>query len=187
MSTASSTSRQRSDSTHCQICFELYNTPKLLRCGHLVCKECLLSLVNKDGLRTICPFCRRSVVYGSGDRDDWTSWVNQLPTDLSMQTLVECQRVLYRTPLCSICEGDISAHTYCLTCAELFCQICTKVHQKQRATMRHEVKVISEITADQLKASRVLCEDHLKVSVKIILETNINFNNLGKIWSWTKI
>lgn len=44
----------------CAICLEAYDEPKVLRCQHTYCKNCLEKLVNKSGLghKVTCPECR---------------------------------------------------------------------------------------------------------------------------------
>eukprot|EP01100_Stratorugosa_tubuloviscum_P000439 TRINITY_DN10_c0_g1_i4.p1 TRINITY_DN10_c0_g1~~TRINITY_DN10_c0_g1_i4.p1 ORF type:complete len:391 (-),score=118.12 TRINITY_DN10_c0_g1_i4:55-1227(-) len=44
------------DSENCSICFESYEDPRILNCGHSFCFNCLRSIHN--GLRVQCPICR---------------------------------------------------------------------------------------------------------------------------------
>ena len=149
--------------TVCQVCSKHFDTPKLLPCGHVMCRNCVLSLLTRDGHNTLCPFCRRSLVQPAASATDhWSSWVNELPTDVSMVIMVEKERVLHGQPMCCVCD-DEHASTYCTTCGQLFCGACTRLHTKQRATRDHTVKTLAEVTADQLGNNSVLCEQHEKV------------------------
>ena len=163
MATSAQSISTNGDDTMCQICFELYNTPKLLLCGHLLCKTCILDLVEKNGQQTICPFCRRSIVQPSEHNAQWSVWVNQLPTDLSTVPLVEKERVLKGNSMC-VCNEN-AAVSYCVPCGELYCQMCTRAHKIQRATKDHNIKAFSQISAEELGVGTVVCENHHKVSL----------------------
>ena len=49
------------DQLTCGICLELYQQPKLLRCAHVYCEQCLQRIVRggKEGETIPCPHCRK--------------------------------------------------------------------------------------------------------------------------------
>ena len=53
------------DYPHCRNCKDIYGialdhlkAPKVMDCGHSICKECLEKIINENfGKKFICPFC----------------------------------------------------------------------------------------------------------------------------------
>jgi hypothetical protein len=47
----------------CSVCHELFKEPKILQCGHLLCRHCVLAWLRKQ-LDAACPLCRCPIVEG---------------------------------------------------------------------------------------------------------------------------
>lgn len=45
----------------CLICTDAMKDPKKLPCGHVICRQCVVSLINKRSRK--CPFCRERLTY----------------------------------------------------------------------------------------------------------------------------
>ena len=120
----------------CSVCHEQFTEPKLLPCGHLLCRHCLLSWL-KSQAEAKCPLCRCAIVEpeerGSKSLEDIA---DGFPTDLAMAALVEADRLLNKGHNCCVCE-DVAATCFCLNCADMFCQSCRKVHNKQSIEASH--------------------------------------------------
>ena len=106
----------------CSVCHEQFTEPKLLQCGHLLCRHCLLSWL-KSQAEAKCPLCRCAIVEpeerGSKSLEDIA---DGFPTDLAMAALVEADRLLNKGHNCCVCE-DVAATCLCLITAETcFCQ-----------------------------------------------------------------
>ena len=88
----------------CSVCHEQFTEPKLLPCGHLLCRHCLLSWL-KSQAEAKCPLCRCVIVEleerGSKSLEDIA---DGFPTDLAMAALVEADRLLNKGHNCCICE-----------------------------------------------------------------------------------
>ncbi|PVD22043.1 hypothetical protein C0Q70_17846 [Pomacea canaliculata] len=141
----------------CAVCTNDFTTPKILPCGHLLCRECVISWMDSKP-DAGCPLCRCPIVEQSDGSSSDT--VDALPTDFVMEALVESARVLSKDHLCCVCE-DVRADFICMQCQDMLCSACTKVHRKLSATRSHDVESVSTVTPERLAASRpALCADH---------------------------
>ncbi|PVD22061.1 hypothetical protein C0Q70_17864 [Pomacea canaliculata] len=141
----------------CAVCTNDFTTPKILPCGHLLCRQCVISWMDSKA-DAGCPLCRCPIVEQS-DRSS-SDTVDALPTDFVMEALVESARVLSKDHLCCVCE-DVRADFICMQCQDMLCTMCTKAHRKLSATRSHDVESVSTVTPERLAASRpALCADH---------------------------
>ncbi|PVD22019.1 hypothetical protein C0Q70_17822 [Pomacea canaliculata] len=141
----------------CAVCTNDFTTPKILPCGHLLCRECVISWMDSKA-DAGCPLCRCPIVEQSDGSSSAT--VDALPTDFVMEALVESARVLSKDHLCCVCE-DVRADFICMQCQDMLCTACTKAHRKLSATRSHDVESVSTVTPERLAASRpALCADH---------------------------
>ncbi|XP_052002771.1 E3 ubiquitin-protein ligase NHLRC1-like [Xyrauchen texanus] len=49
----------------CKVCFEKFNRPRNLPCGHVLCLKCICALSHPTQQSLECPFCRKSCSVGS--------------------------------------------------------------------------------------------------------------------------
>ncbi|PVD22041.1 hypothetical protein C0Q70_17844 [Pomacea canaliculata] len=147
----------QSHERECAVCTEEFTTPKILPCGHLLCRECVISWMDSKP-DAGCPLCRCPIVEQSDGSSSDT--VDALPTDFVMEALVESARVLSKDHLCCVCE-DVRADFICMQCLDMMCTTCTKAHKKLSVSRSHDVKSVSTVTPERLAASRpALCADH---------------------------
>ncbi|PVD22015.1 hypothetical protein C0Q70_17818 [Pomacea canaliculata] len=141
----------------CAVCTNDFTTPKILPCGHLLCRECVISWMDSKA-DAGCPLCRCPIVEQSDGSSSAT--VDALPTDFVMEALVESARVLSKDHLCCVCE-DVRADFICMQCQVMLCSACTKAHKKLPVSRNHDVESVSTVTPERLAASRpALCADH---------------------------
>ncbi|XP_025114370.1 E3 ubiquitin/ISG15 ligase TRIM25-like isoform X2 [Pomacea canaliculata] len=141
----------------CAVCTNDFTTPKILPCGHLLCRECVITWMDSKA-DAGCPLCRCPIVEQS-DRSSSVT-VDALPTDFVMEALVESARVLSKDHLCCVCE-DVRADFICMQCQDMMCSACAKVHKKMSISRSHDVESVSTVTPERLAASRpALCADH---------------------------
>ncbi|XP_025114405.1 E3 ubiquitin-protein ligase TRIM33-like isoform X2 [Pomacea canaliculata] len=141
----------------CAVCTNDFTTPKILPCGHLLCRECVISWIDSK-CAAGCPLCRCPIVQQSDGSSSDT--VDALPTDFVMEALVESARVLSKDHLCCVCE-DVRADFICMQCQVMLCTTCKKAHKKLPVSRSHDVESVSTVTPERLAASRpALCADH---------------------------
>nr|KAG5714363.1 hypothetical protein BaRGS_018580 [Batillaria attramentaria] len=156
----------------CAVCHEEYTDPKILPCAHLLCHNCLVSwLKTHDDAQ--CPLCRSAIVdpkeRGAKSCEELAK---ALPTDVTMATLVDSARTLGKDHVCCVCD-DVAATSICLECGDMFCQSCTKVHQKQSLSRHHTVEDLASMTAERLAASRPTpCATHTNEPSKLYCPTH---------------
>ncbi|XP_076455597.1 uncharacterized protein LOC143290171 [Babylonia areolata] len=141
----------------CPVCREDFSHPKILPCTHLVCRHCLLTLLDTgDHLLATCPLCRASIVpldaQGHGDLD-LDRFVDDLATDLVTMVKVEARNVLRGKDVC-LCDRNVPATVFCLHCYEKLCAACAKVHQRLPATRHHRTEALCSLTTEQLLTMR---------------------------------
>ncbi|XP_025114388.1 transcription intermediary factor 1-alpha-like isoform X2 [Pomacea canaliculata] len=144
----------------CAVCTNDFTTPKILPCGHLLCRQCVISWMDSKS-DAGCPLCTCPIVEHQGNSSQSSADViDALPTDSVMEAIVESSRVLGKDDMCTVCD-DVRAEYICMQCLEKMCPSCTKIHKKMLATRSHEVESVSTVTPERLAASRpALCADH---------------------------
>ena len=97
---ASASVSVKPDETECSFCHELFTEPKLLLCGHLLCRHCLVDWM-KTQQEAHCPLCRCAIIEEEQRAlQSLEDIADGFPTDLAMEELVEAQRLLRRTLEC---------------------------------------------------------------------------------------
>ncbi|XP_025114433.1 E3 ubiquitin-protein ligase TRIM33-like [Pomacea canaliculata] len=145
------------DERECAVCTNDFTIPKILPCGHHLCRECVISWMDSKSAAG-CPLCRCPIAQQSDGSSSAT--VDALPTDFVMEALVESARVLSKDHLCCVCE-DVRADFICMQCQDMLCSACANVHKKLSVSRSHDVESVSTVTPERLAASRpALCADH---------------------------
>ncbi|XP_070200617.1 transcription intermediary factor 1-beta-like isoform X3 [Littorina saxatilis] len=165
---------EEANERECSVCHEEFREPKVLPCGHLLCRHCLLSWLQSQP-QAHCPLCRCAIVEGGagqggagqGGASSVEDMVEGFPTDLAMAALVEAQRLLSKDHSCCVCE-DVAATSLCLHCGDTLCMACKKAHGKLSALKHHRVEDLTSLTAEQLTASRPsTCAAHPEETCKL--------------------
>ncbi|KAK7089862.1 hypothetical protein V1264_024202 [Littorina saxatilis] len=157
----------------CSVCHELLSDPKLLPCGHCLCRHCLLSWLHSQR-PALCPLCRCAIVVDADEqgRTSMEEIADGLPTDLAIAALVEARRLLERDHKCCVCD-DVAATSLCLHCGDMLCAACTIGHGKLSATRQHKVESLASVTADTVAANRpVPCAVHADKATELFCSTH---------------
>ncbi|XP_070205963.1 E3 ubiquitin-protein ligase TRIM33-like [Littorina saxatilis] len=160
------------DDMDCSVCHEQYVQPKLLPCGHLLCHHCLLSWLQSQD-QALCPLCRCAIM-DPEERSQkiWQDVADSFPTDLAMADLVGAHRLLKQSHSCCMCEEG-SATCLCLTCGDLFCESCRKMHVKQKMARNHTVEDLTCLTADKVAGSQhAACAVHADKTTELFCPTH---------------
>lgn len=70
----------------CSICFEEYDTPKVLPCGHTFCCQCLSKMLHTHSTHLDCPKCRKEVPLPNSGK------ISDLPTNFELMAITADQR-----------------------------------------------------------------------------------------------
>ncbi|PVD36818.1 hypothetical protein C0Q70_03808 [Pomacea canaliculata] len=145
----------------CPVCTNDFTTPKILPCGHLLCRQCIISWMDSKS-DAGCPLCTCPIVEQQGNSSPIAvDVVDALPTDSVMEAIVENAPVLMSDGMCTACD-DLKAEYVCVHCLEKMCPSCMKIHKKMIATRSHDVESVSTVTPERLAASRpALCAEHV--------------------------
>ena len=142
-----------SNEMECAICHEQFTDPKLLPCGHLLCRLCLLSWLQSQ-VDAKCPLCH-CIIMEPGEQAGKSveDVVDGFPTDYVMAALVESQQLLNKDHVCKACVSQ-AATSLCLNCGDLLCSSCLTIHSRMAATRNHTAENLSSLTAEKLAANR---------------------------------
>jgi hypothetical protein len=152
----------------CSVCYQVFTDPRMLPCGHTFCLKCLQDIekaVASKSNKLSCPQCRSEFQTSSQNLQD-------LPKNFIVAQLV-CS-----LPVNSQCANDSQhgpAQHVCLDCWDALCDTCSKYHTITRFTKDHTVKLLSEVTTDDIQTHKtkqiVYCTVHPKQEVAFYCES----------------
>lgn len=124
------------DQLKCLICLNIYTDPKFLRCNHVFCRGCLVSLAGKSPLGLPCPTCRQvTPIPPAGVASLQPAFQFSHFLDILHEHKKSKQDMLYCPQHC-----NRELELYCETCKELICVQCTI-----RQHHGHDYNLISEV------------------------------------------
>ena len=136
----------------CTVCHEHFTLPKLLPCGHLLCRHCLVTWL-KSQPEANCPVCRCAIVDPKEQKGrSLEDIADGFPTDLAMAALVEADRLLSKQHVCRVCV-NVAAASICLNCGDMLCQPCTEAHSRLSISEHHKVENLTSLTVEKLAAN----------------------------------
>ena len=101
----------------CGICLEPYKQPKLLKCFHVFCEQCLQTLVRREGQSLPCPACRKVTQLPVGG-------VSGLQGAFFHNTIIEIYNIMKSSSNSCPKHPGKEADLYCETCSQLICTVC---------------------------------------------------------------
>ena len=162
------------DQVTCGICLEPYKQPRLLKCFHVYCEQCLQRLVRgeQEGQSLPCPQCRQITPVPVGG-------VSKLQGAFYIHYLFDVQDALKKVSsseqaMCEKCT-DRKAVGFCRTCG-FACQRCKELHQEWEEFKTHEFINLDTLTGDvttlipPLKKT-LFCATHPSKKAKLYCET----------------
>ena len=162
------------DQVTCGICLEPYKQPRLLKCFHVYCEQCLQRLVRgeQEGQSLPCPQCRQVTPLPVGG-------VSKLQGAFYIHYLFDIQDALKKVSsseqtMCEKCTNR-KAVGFCRTCG-FACQRCKELHQEWKEFKTHEFINLNTLTGDvttlvpPLKKT-LFCATHPSKKAKLYCET----------------
>ena len=160
------------DQVTCGICLEPYKQPRLLKCFHVYCEQCLQRLVKREGQSLPCPQCRQVTPLPVGG-------VPELQGAFYIHYLFDVEDALKKVSsseqtMCNKCKNR-EAVGFCRTCG-FACQRCKELHQEWEEFKSHEFIDLDTLTGDvttlvpPLKKT-LFCATHPAKKVKLYCET----------------
>ena len=128
------------DQVTCGICLEPYKQPKLLKCFHVYCEQCLHRLAHNKKTIT-CPQCRQDTPLPVGG-------AQELQGAFYIHNLFDIEDVLKKEGFNSNCHKhpEKEAECYCTQCDQLVCSSCIVSDHRN-----HQYDLLSELLARKEK------------------------------------
>ena len=162
------------DQVTCGICLEPYKQPRLLKCFHVYCEQCLQHLVRgeQEGQSLPCPQCRQVTPLPVGG-------VSKLQGAFYIHYLFDVQDALKKVSsseqtMCNKCKNR-EAVGFCRTCG-FACQRCKEIHQEWKEFKTHVFINLDTLTGDvttlvpPLKKT-LFCSRHQEKEADLYCET----------------
>ena len=162
------------DQVTCGICLDPYKQPRLLKCFHVYCEQCLQRLVRggREGQSLPCPQCRQDTPLPVGG-------VPGLQGAFYIHYLFDFQDALKKVSsskqtMCNKCKKR-EATGFCRTCG-FVCQRCVETHQEWDDLKPHEIIDLDTLTGDVTTLVPPLkktpfCSKHQETKADLYCET----------------
>ena len=147
----------------CGMCKKPYCKPKLLKCFHVFCEQCLQSLVCGDsmGQRLVCPGCHQEMYLP-------VEGVHSLPDAININHLFETQEILQKLRsgdkiVCNVCKKD-EAVSFCSNCGFVCQRNVTTVHNEFEKYSTHTFvnldSLFGDVTAFSSPKKKPYCSNY---------------------------
>ena len=142
------------DITVCSICFEKFKIPRYLPCKHSFCQDCLCSYIvsqcksTEPRLGFHCPLCRQFILSNGDVLDKPEEWAGHFPVNNILQKLISQSGEKHCEP-CARNEEDAEVTTFCMSCNEYLCELCTKYHAKILALNDHKILKLRDMETNE--------------------------------------
>jgi len=150
----------------CSVCQEQFsdiNEPKILKCLHTFCKNCLEAWLRQQREGELsCPTCRQITECPNSN-------INRLPSNLFYKQMVEIVEAYSgrgqddSVTYCGICGERKSLKFYCSDCNCFLCEECYGAHKKGKIFKGHRVKEIGNFDSSDVQdyaRKANVCKNH---------------------------
>lgn len=163
-STNMATAARAVKETECRVCGEDYIDPKILPCGHLLCRDCITSRLS-SATEPACPQCACAIVTAEERSGRSLAEIaDALPTDLAMESLVESMQVLGQEHSCCVC----AAPAVC---------ICYRIYNSAKWQSQWQVTLLTLSWASLIQSPTTLQE--VLFNIKILNRHNMIYSFSG--------
>ena len=184
-SMASKPTQPAEDIRQCPICQSEFADPRMLPCLHTLCTRCIEGLGSAPGQKVQCPSC-------SHEYEVPTEGVSGFPKNFflsDVQELLQELKELKTTEVrlrpsgqreCDIAKRDNDAHgmatTFCVVCAEFYCETCTTLHNKFGGIRDHKLRPAADVDpttvlAVKARQRNLKCGEHPDEKLRCYCDT----------------
>lgn len=159
----------------CRICGENFKNPKLLKCLHTYCAECVQTLVKCKMEKTCCLKCPVCKMEETCEEEP------SLPVHHLSKRLAEGKALAKDTQQCSICALNalfLPAVKICFECKDFLCEGCADKHKFSRFTIDHKITDLDEDSLQEsmqnVHVESMICPEHEKEEVRFFCDDCYN-------------
>ena len=132
---------------NCSVCLEVFECPKLLRCGHTFCLECLEQMVADQASVITCPLCNQKTLKPP---EGLTDLVDDFRVSQIRDGLLAAMEQATPQEKCDICSQG-TAYTHCFQCCRDMCDTCREKHDRRPEVASHRMLPVQDVME---------CSDH---------------------------
>ncbi|XP_011406990.2 PREDICTED: E3 ubiquitin-protein ligase TRIM71-like [Amphimedon queenslandica] len=154
----------------CEVCSEYYTDPLMLPCLHSFCKKCLIKAKEKQGSADTCtslkcPTCDTSVNLPDDKIEGLTQnlWFEHKSKEASIKKRIVNKKAI-SCDECIVDDSSDAAVVYCCDCGQFLCDLCKKVHKRNKKKANHKLIDLGtkeSIDLPAIKHEAVYCSRHL--------------------------
>lgn len=169
---AASCHSQMNVQLECSVCMDVYEDPRVLRCGHTFCHKCLQRqpVHNIDAVpNIICPKCRSrtETIVSNGAINPPVNFVVR-DFMAAMSSLTECGYANHDSKHRRGTPQNDKAQYFCIECCKPLCTACRQLHAEQSSNHAHVVKLLTLLTHEDVQVldskrqerAQTLCSHH---------------------------
>ena len=142
--------RKELECSVCQEQFSEVNEPKILKCLHTFCKNCLEAWLRQQHEGELsCPTCRQITECPDNN-------IQRLPSNLFYKHMMEIVEAYdgqgqENSPHCGNCDEKKSLQFYCSDCNCFLCEDCAGAHKRMKVLSNHLVKEIGNFVSSDMQ------------------------------------
>ena len=155
--------------SHCETNYDANDhCPRVLRCGHVLCSQCLQGIQHHQPSNASSPFptttfrCPRDKIETRVPSSCPEDAIRALPQEREIMKMYQAAHVpAPRSRQCQVCEEDAHPATHhCVNCDEWFCSVMAMSHKNMRIARGHIVEAIDESASSPAVTQSIVCWNH---------------------------
>eukprot|EP00300_Choanocystis_sp_HF-7_P001688 c11361_g1_i1.p1 GENE.c11361_g1_i1~~c11361_g1_i1.p1 ORF type:complete len:774 (+),score=173.86 c11361_g1_i1:30-2324(+) len=137
--------------------------PRILRCGHIFCTNCISGLLDVSKAAVVCPVDRIATPASTplhNTNDPQSLMATSIPKHFAVISMLRLQSDQQQFRSCEVCAAPHPATHWCRDCAEFMCEAITEAHQRAKMSRHHTLLGVEDMVLVEEGEGAGLCNDH---------------------------